>query len=231
MQYPERSYSHSVAPSVGPLSVALRQATARAHEAVERLPLMARLTSPAVTWRDYRHYLHQLAGLYARLEGGLLAELDESLRARLGVRPKLPALLQDLEQAGWNGPACVPRPTMNKIGPLALCATSKTVGGLYVLEGATLGGRVIARHLRRVLGSDLGGATFLGFHGDQAGSAWRHFTSALDALCAEGVLMRDETIAGARATFEYVYLWLGRTDRSQQDPAGAMLREASRMNG
>jgi heme oxygenase len=180
------------------LAVLLRHATAELHQAVERLPLMARLTSPSVTREDYLDFLHALADVYAALEGSLLDALDEEIRNDLGVRPKLPVILDDLAELGQ---AHVPRASTQIARPGAAAA----LGGLYVLEGATLGGRVIAKHLRRCLGPALGSAGFLDFHGEQASAAWKRFASILDSLPAHGRMDPAGAVSGACETFALVY--------------------------
>ncbi len=191
------------------LAVLLRRATAESHQAVERLPLMARLTSPTVTRDDYLKYLHALADVYAALEGSLLDALDENIRNDLGVRPKLPAILDDLAEQG--------QPHVSRASALIPpTGSGAALGGLYVLEGATLGGRVIAKHLRRCLGPALGPTAFLDFHGEQASAAWKGFSSGLDNLFADGRVDGAEVIAGARSTFDLIQRMLG--DASRQPP-------------
>jgi heme oxygenase (biliverdin-IX-beta and delta-forming) len=189
-----------------PLAVRLRRATADTHEAVEKLPIMHRLTSDAVTGEDYLHYLTVLAGLYAMVETAIFRELNSVLCARLNLRRKLPALLRDLEEHGvlWTPPMenSSEQQNAHRYQP---CGSNAVVGALYVLEGATLGGRTIARHLRRVLGAGLGSAHFLDFHGNDTAVAWRQFSTTLDELCREGALTPDEVIAGALYTFDAIY--------------------------
>lgn len=203
MSYPEPP--NPTAPDSTPvdLPTALRRATAGAHAAVERLPLMCRLTSPAVTREDYRDYLQVMAGLYAPLEPSLYAQLTEPLRERLGLRPKLPALRHDLEEQGGVWVTAAPleaAPWIDRPDGL-----SAAVGGLYVLEGATLGGRTIARQLRRVLGDGLGSATFLDFHGADTSAAWKTFSGALKALAGRGQIQPEVVIAGALEVFGHVH--------------------------
>lgn len=183
------------------LALALREATAEAHAGIEALALMLRLTSEGVTLADYRHYLCAMAEVYAPLEGALYAALDPVVRERLGVTPKLPALLADLREQGIEW-----RPDAACSAALAARSLDALVGGLYVLEGATLGGRTIARQLRRRLDPRaLGGATFLDFHGEHTGPAWRAFCTALDALRVEGRLDQAALIEGALATFADIH--------------------------
>jgi|PlaIllAssembly_1097288.scaffolds.fasta_scaffold04397_6 heme oxygenase len=65
-------------PSHGVLA-ALRAATAPTHQAVERLPIMARLNSPAVTAADYCRYLRAMARVYGSLEPPLYAAVGAGL--------------------------------------------------------------------------------------------------------------------------------------------------------
>ncbi len=199
-------------PGTEPLIRALRHATADDHVAVECLPVMAALMAPTVTWDDYRRYLERMAQVYGTLEPPLLASLDGALVAQPdpipAVRPKLPALLRDLAALGIPAPSIAARPDPGGL--------SETLGGLYVLEGATLGSRVIARHLRRYLqdgaGDPLGSAAFMGLHDDAQGPSaslgWRQFGDSLDALAERELIARDRVVEGARVAFAWVYLIL-----------------------
>jgi heme oxygenase len=184
------------------LAVTLRRATADIHQAVEQLPIMTRLTSPTVTRDDYLDYLRVLADVYAALEATLLASLGKELRHELGLRRKLPAILDDLAS---HGRSHVPQGLANIVPE----ETGAPLGGIYVLEGATLGGRVIAKHLRRCLGPALGPTAFLDFYGQEASASWKRFTGILDRLAAEGLLDPAGVVSGARATFSLVYRILG----------------------
>ncbi|NCA71751.1 MAG: biliverdin-producing heme oxygenase [Sphingobacteriia bacterium] len=184
------------------LAMCLRQATADLHQGVERLPVMARLTAPSVTHADYLEYLWRMAAVFAALEQPLLDALDTRLRDDVAIRPKLPAILEDLARHGHTDR----HPPVGGVPPRGADAA---LGGLYVLEGSTLGGRVIAKHLRRCLGQGLGETSFLDFHGEQASSAWKGFTNRLDQLAAERRLDPGEVIAGARASFLLIQEILG----------------------
>jgi heme oxygenase len=121
-------------------------------------------------------------------------------------RPKLPALIADCRAEGVGPPA-------GGIGPHHPLGLSECLGGLYVLEGATLGGRVIARHLRRHLPGGLDSARFLDFHGDMASAAWKAFTGALDRLADTGAILPERGLEGARRVFAEVHRILGATDQ------------------
>lgn len=213
MQTPEQPNPVRNGTAHASLAVALRLATAEAHEAIEALPIMRRLTSRAVTAADYRRYLHAIEEVYSVVETALFNDLDPALRERLGVQPKLPALRRDLaeqgeplERSGGADPSA-----SWFLDPNGALLADRVIGGLYVLEGATLGGRTIARHLRRLLGDQLGSARFLDFHGEQTSVAWKGFAGALDDLRAEGTLAPEAVIAGALATFGEIHRRLAET--------------------
>ena len=70
---------------------------------------------------------------------------------------------------------------------------------MYVVEGSTLGGQYIAKHVERRFGfrGGSGNAYFRGY-GERTGSMWRSFKDDLIALPEEDT---DRVIAAARAMF------------------------------
>ena len=223
-----------IAPDTGApaLIVALRLATAATHQAVERLPGMVRVTGPDPSLADYRRYVRLMARVYGTLEASLYGALSAPVApeapgagaadhppsglaaeriAALGLRPKFPALCADLAAHGLEPPTVAP----DALSPPDL---NTALGGLYVLEGSTLGGRVVARHLRKHLGDPLPGASFLDFHGDQASAHWKRLGLALEGLAADGLIEREAVVAGARAVFQEVYRILATLDDDQPAP-------------
>jgi heme oxygenase len=170
---------------------------------------MRAITSESVTRDDYRRYLSRMSRVYAALEPPLLAALagvsHTDPEALPRVRPKLPALLADCQAEGLDPPGA-------ELGSARPTGLSESLGGLYVLEGATLGGRVIARQLRRRLPGGLDPANFLDFHGDLASAAWKAFTGGLDRLAASGEIEPERCLHGARMVFAEVHRILGATD-------------------
>ena len=83
------------------------------------------------------------------------------------------------------------------------------MGAMYVLEDSTLGGQVIARHVRRRLRVAVseGGCEYYECYGRNAtGPMWQTF---LDRLSAEAEpRSHDAVIAGARQTFAALRGWL-----------------------
>jgi heme oxygenase len=188
----------------------LRRHTAPYHLAVERrVDIVGRLGSPD----RYATLLARLYGFYEPFE----AELDRAvarwgLRFDVEARRKAPLLARDLAALdvapaavdGLPRSARIPRPT----NPLA------ALGCLYVLEGATLGGRLIARHVTQRLGfGPYSGASFFHGYGSAAGPRWRTFCSVLAAETCSGVAERA-ILSGAIDTFVAYDRWLADDDAS-----------------
>ncbi len=156
----------------------LRLDTRGEHEAVEQvLDLMA----TSLTREGYRQRLEQFHGFYAPLESALRESgeqkadqsdefiLTPDIRLALAARlNKTAHLLQDLH---YFGAITETMPLCRVLPPLGTQA--EVLGCLYVMEGATLGGRMITQHIRAALGitPTTGGSFFEGY-GDDTGKMW-----------------------------------------------------------
>ena len=182
----------------------LKEATQSRHTALEsRLPLLdAHLARQA-----YREFVQLFFGYYEPLEQKLMAQpCWESIGFDYTERRKTPRLAQDLLALGDSAEAmqglarCQNLPVLSNAGHVLGC--------LYVIEGATLGGQIISRHLASGLGlSAMSGASFFSGYGPQTGSRWKAFCAMLEANAAEGNNYHD-IVDGARQTFETLGQWL-----------------------
>jgi heme oxygenase len=183
----------------------LRAATWPSHQKLEqRLDVKARFSSlPA-----YRLHLERMWGFCAMLES-LVAPLVRDALGDFESRRKLPLLTRDLIATG-SDPEAVAR--LPRTRPVAECRdTAGGFGCLYVLEGATLGGRTLLPKVERTLGlGPAHGAEFLASYGERVTLMWRDFGSALDAWCADpdrGARARTAAVA----TFDCLADWLCRS--------------------
>jgi heme oxygenase len=86
--------------------------------------------------------------------------------------------------------------------------TEHLAGCLYVLEGACLGGQIIARALRERLPlTDDHGLSFFVGDGSRTGARWRSVLDWLEGLVRRGALA-DEIVASARETFCALGCWV-----------------------
>ena len=182
----------------------LKEATGSRHAALEsRLPLLETSMSRA----RYLQFLQRFYGYYAPLEAQLLALPHwHALDFDYVGRHKTPRLVQDLRALDETAEA---------IGAVALCqqlpalaSPGQLLGCLYVIDGATLGGQIISRHLAANLGlTPSSGVAFFGGYGAQTGSRWKAFCAMLTANAA-GPGRQDDILASASQTFETLGHWL-----------------------
>ena len=123
----------------------------------------------------------------------------------LQARLKTPLLNRDL---AWLTARC---PVADAAVPPAPAVPdfSAAVGCLYVLEGAALGGQIIARHVGDTLGlSPAAGLAFYTSYGADRGRMWRGFRAAAESWADEGAVDPEAVIEAARSTFGLLDAWL-----------------------
>ena len=182
----------------------LREETREEHRVLEAsLPLM----SPSFTIRDYIHLLQKFYGLYLPLERKLAAGAE--FQRAIGdweSRRKTPAIAADLTTLGMSPDDISRLP----IYPLLIHepqSAASEFGTAYVLEGATLGGQIISRHLEKQLGvTPESGGRFFSSYGDKVGSMWKRFQKALTGQATEA--NREEIVGSAKQTFSMFREWL-----------------------
>lgn len=180
----------------GPLSARLRLETRAAHDRLERaLPL----TSADLTLARFRDLVGRFYGFHAVWEPSVGAALGDD--AFFDPRRKLALLIDDLEVLGVAPPRL---PLCTDLPPLGSPAAA--IGALYVMEGATLGGTIIARHLERSLGLVGGrGYSFFVSYGPRVGSMWQAFRARLATLAPRDA---DVVVDAAAACFAAFDRWL-----------------------
>ena len=183
------------------LSARLKADTQLQHEQAEAHPAMRALVSPALTREAYRRHVLALLRFHAGLEPALAAcpGLGRWV-PDLSGRGKVAGLRDDARALGV-APIVVER-TLGDAQPVELAETADGLGALYVVEGATLGGRLLARRLSESLGLDAAsGAAHFHSYGDRRGEMWRRLRAALDAFGAAHPDRASQAVGAARATF------------------------------
>ena len=179
-----------------PFHLRLRRETAPHHQTLER---QLDLLDPELSLHRYRLVLESFHGFYAAVESELprLVATTPSLgfplraRAELLERDLLALGLSRSDIAGLPRSAALPR----------LRRTEHLAGCLYVLEGACLGGQIIAKALRGrlPLTNDHGLSFFVG-DGSRTGARWRLVLGWLEDLVRRGALA-DEIVASRARPF------------------------------
>jgi heme oxygenase len=183
----------------GSLHVRLRAATEPAHRALEDgLDWRARVA----TLPGYRALLARLYGFHAVWEPAIGRGLADE--AFLGPRRRLALLAADLAHLGLAPEAIAALP---KPDPLTLDGPAAATGALYVLEGSTLGGQLIGRHIAGLHGFSGDGLAYYRAHGAGAGAMWAAFRTRLETFAADPAAEADLTGA-AVGTFAAMRAWL-----------------------
>ena len=166
------------------------------QEALRRTPaLMARLNAATaalrddrellagrVSWSDYRLFLARMYGFHASVERALLACRPlAAVVPDAGLRNHKAALLaHDLVALGVDRRDLLALPRMPFAARLAL---PEALGWTYVVECATVRGKLLARRLARALPAEIQRASaYLGCYGDDAATRWRELGDAIDAF-------------------------------------------------
>ncbi len=177
----------------------LRAETREAHEAIERdLAWETRVS----TREGYRGLLARFWGFHAAWEPALAEALADD--AFFTPRRRLDRLTEDLRHLGLDDATIQALPRPSALPPRG---RAEAFGSLYVLEGSTLGGQVIARHIVRQFGlcGDEGCRYYRGY-GRDTGAMWKAFRLR---LAEEAELSEpDVIVASANRTFDAMRLWL-----------------------
>ena len=191
------SISQSAANSV---LTRLRTETREVHERLER---ELDLLSSDLTRESYRTILRRFLSFYLAFEPEVWPRLPGAWSALFADRRKLPALRDDL--AVLDGEAAEITACSHRVHYPNL---SQILGALYVVEGSTLGGQLIARHVARQLGLRADwGLRFFSSYGPEVGPRWKQFTELLIAESSPG--QADEIVEGATQTFKAIGECLG----------------------
>ena len=170
---------------------ALREATAAAHEEVDRIFSAFDLADPA----DYRRFLLAQAAAFLPVEaaldsagaGNILPDWSERRRGHL--------LRNDLDRLALSAPAPLPAP--------AFASPEALLGGVYVLEGSRLGGALLSREVPTDAPK-----TFLSAKGDSA--RWRKLLEDLERL-----LYRSDRVPSALEAATQVFACFAAAGRRQ----------------
>ena len=186
-----------------PFHLRLRRETALEHETLER---QLDLLDPELSLDRYRLVLESFHGFYAAVESELSRLVATTPSLGFPLRERAELLERDLLVLGLSRSdiAGLPRcPALPR-----LCRTEHLAGCLYVLEGACLGGQIIANALRGRLSltNDHGLSFFVG-DGSMTGARWRLVLGWLEDLVRRGALA-DEIVASARETFCSLGSWV-----------------------
>lgn len=178
----------------------LKEETRVQHEEVEAA---VDVMNQMFDLEDYRRLLERFWGYYAAFEPQLPIEELKAAGFDYSDRLKLPLLEADANKLGLELDT-------HELELPDISSVAKAFGSLYVIEGSTLGGQVISRHLKQQLEitAENGGAFYAGY-AQETGPMWKAFGECLTRF-AEGKDVDDEVVASAKATFASITKWVGK---------------------
>jgi len=180
-------------PGTSAIIEALRYATRSQHASLAASPAMARLFHSAYTVSEYRAHLGRLLGLFEPLECAvacaaktgdpvLALERSSALREDLRLMGATVTDIAALERYHWVSP----------VDPAGL------FGYAYVILGSMMGGKIIVKRLRSILGP-AASFQFYGYGKGHSEALWASFCSDLEehgkhnveAICSTAVGIFD----------------------------------------
>jgi heme oxygenase (biliverdin-IX-beta and delta-forming) len=178
----------------------LKQHTAQQHEYAEFL-LLPKLKN-INTLADYTAILRMFYGFFAPVQEAISQFVLKEQLPDIAARRHARLILSDLENCGSQEVPliCTQLPAIDN--------TASAFGALYVLEGSTLGGRMIARMLNQNATVPLRTEQLRFFqgYGEQTGPMWVRFIASLNQQTDINTLT-----ASAQDTFICLANWIKHT--------------------
>jgi len=185
----------------------LRERTGASHTGLEDNIFSKAILSPTVNLADYQIYIAKLYGIMRSCEVDIFPK-TVSVLPDLNERYKSDLIVKDLIGTGIPKEKIVTFP----IHKFSASTTAEALGIMYVLEGSTLGGKILYKHINQELGlSYENGASYFWGYGQKTGILWKNFISTLAGYAVEENC-EEEIIATAIQTFTTIDKWLNEAE-------------------
>ena len=180
--------------SPSPILQALRLETRPAHDHLEQNTFNQQLMAGTVTEAATAHFLAKMYGFLAPYEARLKAQ---NLGSEWGTdtRQRAHLILDDLQKPAAALEICPDMP------PLA--TWPQLLGTMYVVEGSTLGGQVIARQLAK---ANIPLRSYFPGYAERTGPLWKVFCQLLNQEATPE--NQAEIVQSASLTFQKLDAWL-----------------------
>jgi heme oxygenase len=187
---------------VATIHARLRSSTSEVHLELER---HLALSCEDLSMIRYRRIIALFYGFYQPMEAGLDRLRLLAPHRAFPLRARTELLKRDLLALGWGERAIAEIPTCADLPDLR--TAEHFAGCLYVLEGASLGGQVIIRHLRgRLEFPDHGGTAFFAGDGASTAARWKCVMKWLEHVSHSG-LGAQQIVTSACETFRALANW------------------------
>jgi len=152
---------------------------------------------------SYTETLKRFCGIYAPLERALGQQCGwEKFGLDLGDRSHVARIARDL--AALRSEPCPGEAP----DTFEITSFPRALGSLYVMEGSTLGGRIILRHLETLqINIPTNAMSFFAGHGAETGSMWCTLVAKLDAFGELNPASCYAVQESAQRTFQAIIAW------------------------
>jgi len=157
------------------------------------------------TAAKYADLLQCFYGYFNPLELLISTYINDNIVPQYSRRRKANVIAEELQSMHENLRATnkdVSLPGINNI--------AGAFGAMYVLEGSTMGGKIISKILAGNLGRQPSDIRFFNYYGADADALWGQFVQTLNTFAEElDDAGKDTIISAARNTFHCFKAWIG----------------------
>ncbi|MCY0970003.1 biliverdin-producing heme oxygenase [Chryseobacterium wangxinyae] len=174
----------------------LKQNTAEFHDAAEKLFSSQKIFNKTFTLEDYKKIINTNYLMLLHSESKIFSTLSDKFsdKLHLNKRVKLPLIEKDLASLALKNQTASHDFEVNN--------ENEALGAMYVIEGSTLGGNVIAKQLSKTEGFDDVTFNFFGCYHENTGVMWKNFIEVLDNEVAEENY--SEVLSGAKKLYTFL---------------------------
>lgn len=179
------------------VSSALKEKTRQAHLSLEKKTIG--YIKNVATSKDYEALLRLFYGYFSPLEAQVNKYITDGIVPSYNERRKSDAILRDIETVtpgAGNFKTSKDLPEINN--------TIQALGALYVMEGSTMGGTIIAKMLSKQADIQPEMLTFFNGYGEQNLPMWQSFIKALNEHAANN---EEQIVKAANETFSRMEEW------------------------
>jgi heme oxygenase len=174
------------------ISAYLKEKTKHHHDETEENLQSQKIFDKSYTIEDYKKLLTHNYKLISRYEPQISEKLKNHSALNLHLRKKIDALKTDLQNL--NISTETDQLTQN------LDNEAEAFGALYVMEGSTLGGNVIAKQLKKNPNFEDVEFNYFGMYAENTGVFWNEFKAVLDREIAEDHY--EDCVNGAKKAYQ-----------------------------
>ncbi len=174
----------------------LKQNTAEYHDAAEKLFNSEKIFNKTFTLEDYKKIINTNYLMLLHSEDKIFNSLSGNFSEKLQLndRKKLPLIEKDLSSLALEN--------RTASQTLEFENEHEALGAMYVIEGSTLGGNVIAKQLSKTEGFDNVTFNFFGCYQENTGPMWKNFKEVLDNEVSEEKY--NDVLSGAKKLYTFL---------------------------